>query len=433
MPIICGDNKEVMSRIDANSIDAIVTDPPAGINFMCRIWDGDKGGRDQWIKWMEEISKECLRVIKPGGHALVWSIPRTSHWTAMAWENAGWEPRDKIVHIFGTGFPKSLDISKAIDKAAGVEREDKFEGLGRSIGPSGNKKCEVCGKWLVSSNPCKCLRPQDEPQSDAAKRFSGFGTGLKPAHEDWLLFRKPVEGTIAQNVLKYGVGGLNIDGCRVETNENTSRKPASMDGQNCYGKYNYPIGGNGSELGRFPSNLIIDDSPEVLALFPNTKSGMMKPGQQRKDTLGGGGYHGNMPDEATLNGTYGDSGSAARFFYCAKASPSERNMGCENLPQKTPGECTDRVDGSAGLNSPRAGAGRTSGAKNDHPTVKSLSLMKYLCRLITPPGGIILDPFCGSGSTGVAAKIEGFDCIMIDSDEHSCEIAKARLGGVKYK
>jgi site-specific DNA-methyltransferase (adenine-specific) len=422
MPVICGDCKEVIKRMDDNSVDSIVTDPPAGIKFMGRIWDHDKGGRDQWIEWMTGIATECLRVIKPGGHALVWSLPRTSHWTATAWENGGFECRDSIVHIFGTGFPKSLDISKAIDKTLGAEREV----VGNRVRVYGYEKDypnSFDNALFSVGNNNKLTAPSTE----LAKQFSGFGTALKPAHEDWILLRKPVEGTIAQNVLKYGVGGINIDGCRIgETGARNNGNSHGTIGSNSMGVYGKAIKQDYNK-GRFPANLIHDGSNEVLALFPNTQVSkgkyIRKTGDKQFLGVMGDGRT-NEPDGLC------DSGSAARFFYCAKPSPQERNIGCENLPHKTAGECTDRVEGSAGLNSPRAGAGRTNGSKNDHPTVKSISLMRYLCKLITPPNGIVLDPFCGSGSTGLAAYLEGFQCIMIDSDSHFCEIAEARMKSV---
>ena len=493
MPVICGDCKEVIKRMDNNSVDSIVTDPPAGIKFMGRIWDHDKGGRDQWIEWMTGIATECLRVIKPGGHALVWSLPRTSHWTATAWENGGFECRDSIVHIFGTGFPKSLDISKAIDKHDGKQmgwfgswlRKWRIDNnipqkeiaklfpskTGGLTGCAANWELglnlptveqfnlirdtfslpfeyledierEVIGQRTTGIGTGKGATPimgdgnRDitAPRTETAKQYSGLGTALKPAHEDWILLRKPVEGTIAQNVLEYGVGGINIDGCRVEIQDTDD----SIYAKNPH--TNGTIGENGIygagkrtlykvPTGRFPANLIHDGSDEVLALFPQAM-GMSGGGAKdkiKKDTWAIQPFNRKLVREEWIRC---DSGSAARFFYCAKPSQQERNIGCENLPHKTAGECTDRVEGSAGLNSPRAGAGRTNGSQNDHPTVKSINLMRYLCKLITPPNGVVLDPFCGSGSTGLAAYLEGFQCIMIDSDSHSCEIAEVRMRSV---
>jgi len=484
--------------MDENSVDSIVTDPPAGIKFMGKSWDHDKGGRDQWIEWMTGIATECLRVIKPGGHALVWSLPRTSHWTATAWEDGGFECRDSIVHIFGTGFPKSLDISKAIDKHDGKQmgwfgswlRKWRIDNnipqkeiaklfpskTGGLTGCAANWELglnlptveqfnlirdtfslpfeyledierEVIGQRTTGIGTGKGATPimgdgnRDitAPRTDTAKQWNGWGTALKPAHEDWILLRKPLEGTVAQNVLEYGVGGINIDGCRVGYLNEIDKASATPQGI-CTAKVGALAGGTQSDRsrneftrpeqkGRFPANLIHDGSDEVLALFPQTNGAAapVKRGQDGKSNGIYGDFAQKGDDGASF---YNDSGSAARFFYCAKPSKSERNIGCENLPLKTAGECTDRVEGSAGLNSPRAGAGRTNGSKNDHPTIKSINLMRYLCKLITPPNGIVLDPFCGSGSTGLAAYLEGFQCIMIDSDPHSCEIAEARMKGI---
>ena len=332
-----GDCVEVLRSLPDASVDAIVTDPPAGIAFMGKSWDTDKGGRNAWIAWLAEVAAECLRVVKPGGHALVWALPRTSHWTGMAWENAGWEPRDKIVHLFGTGFPKSLNLG------------------------------------------------------------DGWGTALKPAAEDWWLMRKPLAGTVAGNVLRHGTGALNIDGCRVAG-------------------------------GRFPANLMHDGSSEVVAGFPDTgKSTGGRIGNKDGGAIYGGGKGLAGAFEKGDPG-YGDSGSAARFFYCAKASRADREEGCEHLPTRSGAEAVDREEGSAGTQSPRAGAGRTAGTvRNHHPTVKNVELMRYLCRLITPPGGLVLDAFTGSGSTGKGAVLEGFRFVGIERDPDYLAIAAARI------
>jgi len=437
LPVICGDCKEVIKRMDENSVDSIVTDPPAGIKFMGKSWDHDKGGRDQWIEWMTGIATECLRVIKPGGHALVWSLPRTSHWTATAWEDGGFEVRDSIVHIFGTGFPKSRNISKDLDLVMPAAPNRRGVSLREMV--SSDK--DMLAEWHVKnglrehqgsierSMIGEHTTTDNKPVSDAAIQWNGWGTALKPAHEDWILLRKPVEGTIAQNVLEYGVGGINIDGCRVEGLVTSNPLVRNAQGFRSNGLVQGDTGAGVVSSGRFPANLIHDGSDEVLALFPQAM-GMSGGGAKdkiKKDTWAIQPFNRKLVREEWIRC---DSGSAARFFYCAKPSPSERNIGCENLPHKTAGECTDRVEGSAGLNSPRAGAGRTNGSKNDHPTVKSISLMRYLCKLITPPNGVVLDPFCGSGSTGLAAYLEGFQCIMIDSDSHFCEIAEARMKGI---
>ena len=221
--LMFGDCLEKMGEIESNSVDSIVTDPPAGISFMGKEWDHHKGGRDEWIKWMQSIAIEALRVIKPGGHALVWTIPRTSHWTATAWENAGFEVRDSIAHVFGSGFPKSANISKNIDKAAGAERKVISEIKTKSGGMAHISKTNAEHGFRPSAynghsldDDAKNVIQQTEPATNEAKQWDGWGTALKPAREDWLLLRKPLgEKTIAANVLKYGAGAINIDKTKV--------------------------------------------------------------------------------------------------------------------------------------------------------------------------------------------------------------------------
>lgn len=336
MQLFLGDCLEVMPGMESNSIDAIVTDPPYGLSFMNKHWDYDVPSVEIWT--------ECLRVLKPGGHLLSFAGTRTHHRMAVNIEDAGFEIRDMIAWVYGSGFPKSMDVSKAIDKAAGVDREDKFEGaFERRAGPTGNKRCEKCGKWLVSGSPCKCPRPQDEPVTDSARQRQGWGTALKPALEPITVARKPLIGTVVENVLTHGTGALNIDGCRV----GSEVLPEITEGQAKIGTFERGLMVTPERTGRWPANLIHD---------------------------GGECF-----------------GEQSRFFYCAKASKKDRD---EN---------------------------------NNHPTVKPTDLMRYLCRLVTPPGGIILDPFMGSGSTGKAAKLEGFDFIGIERDESYFHIAKARI------
>lgn len=370
-----------------NSVDSIVTDPPYGLSFMGKRWDYDVPSVEIWA--------ECLRVLKPGGHLLAFAGTRTQHRMAVRIEDAGFEIRDMIAWVYGSGFPKSMDVSKAIDKAAGIEREDKFEGaFSRRAGPTGNKKCDVCGKWLVSGSPCKCPRPQDEPTTDAARQWQGWGTALKPSLEPVTVARKPLAGTVAENVLAHGTGALNIDGCRIDATGDAqlAEKYASVQNagrreNNVYGSDSRDRAGAAPhQAGRFPANLIHDGSEEVAGLFPQT--GKSTGGGKKNGDKFGGGYA--PPDEDAIG--YGDAGSAARFFYCAKASKKDRGEG------------------------------------NVHPTVKPTELMRYLCRLVTPPGGTVLDPFMGSGSTGKAALLEGFVFIGIESEQESFDTAAARIG-----
>ena len=408
-----GDNLPILKTLPANSVDAIVTDPPAGIGFMGKEWDKDKGGRDKWIEWMSEVAAECLRVIKPGGHALVWALPRTSHWTATAWENAGWKPRDRICHIFGTGFQKGANISKQIDRMAGAERK-VISSLHRS---STGRAQQGHGGYAFGEQFTITA-----PATDAAKQWDGYGTALKPAVEDYWLFRKPIEKglNIAQNVLKWGTGGLNIDGCRIATDDvpkvrNNKKADEYFSGKKPIPQIPFANGG------RFPAHLIHDGSAEVEAVFPVTgpsKAG----GLSGKDP---GMWAGKK--QYARNGHDDQGGSASRFFYCAKPGKSERDAGLEELEAKQK-VFNGQSNHSAGL-APGSVEDKftTAPAKNVHPTVKALKLMTYLCRLITPPDGLILDPFTGSGSTGCAAMLEGFRFIGMEQSPEYAEIAQKRI------
>lgn len=409
MSIYNGNCLELLRMLPDNSVDSIVTDPPYGLSFMGKKWDYDVPSVEIWA--------ECLRVLKPGGHMLAFAGTRTQHRMAVRIEDAGFEIRDMIAWVYGSGFPKSLDVSKAIDKAAGAEREVISERPAYGIGGAG------CLGGHAEGATAKTL---GDPVTPAAQQWQGWGTALKPALEPISVARKPLTGTVADNVLRYGTGAINIDGCRVETDDRLSAGSGGLL-SNVRDNKEYPQdnGFEQSPLGRWPANLIHDGSDEVLAAFPNAK------GQQ-------GALSGAEPSDKTSN-TYGeyqtraastprnDSGSAARFFYCPKASKADRNYGCSELPDTSAADMTDREPDSDGMNSPRAGAGRTSGAKNNHPTVKPIALMRYLCRLVTPPNGVVLDPFTGSGSTGVAATLEGFNFLGAEMDPNFHTIASARL------
>ncbi len=404
-----GDAVAVLQTLADCSVDSIVTDPPAGISFMGKDWDHHKGGRDAWVSWLTEVMRECLRVLKPGGHALVWALPRTSHWTAWAIEGAGFQIRDRVSHLFGSGFPKSLSVSRAIDDYLGVERSSV--GLTRGAGSSNTESLGVFNSSYEATSAT----------SWAAKQFEGFGTALKPACEDWWLCRKPLEGTVAENVLKHGTGGLNIDGCRIEGEKPLRENTDGREGM--FGLGSRVAGGN-SEVGRWPANVMHDGSDEVVGLFPETH-GSSASGYNWDESGNDNSTHVIANIKSGVH--FGDSGSVARFFYCAKTSQQDRNEGLEDLELLSAGQVTDRVDGSAGLNSPRAGAGRNRGSRNFHPTVKPLALMRYLVRLITPPDGLVLDCFCGSGSTGKAAIFEDFRFIGIELDEGYCKLAQRRI------
>jgi site-specific DNA-methyltransferase (adenine-specific) len=403
--IVCGDCLDVMRDLPDACVDAIVCDPPAGIAFMGKEWDKDKGGRDAWVAWMTAIARECLRVVKPGGHALVWAIPRTSHWTGWAWENGGWEPRDKIVHLFGSGFPKSLDVSKAIDKAAGAEREVLGTYVARGF--SGTSPTEDGRNQWAAGEVTDKVGTRTAPATDAAKQWQGWGTALKPAAEDWWLFRKPLVGTVAANVLAHGTGAINVDACRIGDFQNVT--PSGVDRRNAklhelgYRPGEYPTGADerapSTPPGRWPANVALD---EEAAAMLDEQSGATKGtggNTSGKNALGqdsGWNRHENRP---TPIARHNDSGGASRFFYTAKASRAERTM-------------RGAVD-------------------NKHPTVKPVSLMRWLVRLVTPPQGSVLDPFAGSGTTLLAAHLEGFDYLGIEREAEYVEIIRERLRHVE--
>jgi DNA modification methylase len=413
--LINGDSLEILKKLPDNSFDSMVTDPPAGIAFMGKKWDKDKGGRKLWIAWLESIMTEAFRTLKPGAHILVWAIPRTSHWTATAIENAEFEIRDVVTHIFGSGFPKSHNIGKKI------------------------------------------------------KEFEGWGTALKPASEHWILARKPLsEKTIAANVLEHGTGGINIDTSRIGTDVRTydlkggenlnklSRENAgdSKDAKGCgaYGTGAKQVSiGKATVQGRFPANLVLshkpgckqvgtkegkgytinrftdgakpfgngaghpykveDQGPETIAVWDcdddcaiktlDEQAGILTSGEMKGKIKGktGKDTFGSYKGEATEQPYYADSGGASRYFYCAKASKKEKTL------NKT--------------------------IENKHPTVKSLKLMKYLINLVTPPGGVVLDPFMGSGTTGQAALEDDFGFVGIELEAESYEICKKRCSSIE--
>ena len=391
----------------------------------------------EWIAWMEKIAAECIRVIKPGGHALVWAIPRTSHWTGMAWENAGWVPRDKIYHCFGSGFPKSHNIGAAVDKLQGNEREDL--GVSDATRPNHQKGNAGMQRLLNNNNPHSEIR-----LTKGTSAWEGWGTALKPSIEEWWLFRKPLAGTVAENVLKHGTGGLNIDGCRVGTEgaRNNGSKPREDGYQknDIYGKRK-PMERVEYDCGRWPANFCHDGSDEVVGLFPVTTSGAGGQPQTSKRT----GHSGLVGLNASgVKTGHGDSGSAARFFqtcpyadedfedakrliYCGKASKQDRDEGCEGLVERE----APKYDGGDFVNPEWNSDSKRTLRRNHHPTVKPTSLMRYLCKLITPPGGTVLDPFMGSGSTGKAAVKEGFKFIGIEKELEYIRIANARIAHAK--
>jgi DNA modification methylase len=421
-----GDCLEVLKTLEDNSVDSIVTDPPYGIGFMNKEWDSPqkhkelierenkrsqerfeegkspvKGGfskgvqpglpiggakEGRWFQeWCEEWAKECFRVLKPGGHILSFSAPRTYHRMATAFEDSGFQIRDQIMWVFGSGFPKSRNIGKDIDKM-GIDNE-----------------------------------------------WEGWGTALKPAHEPICMARKPLsEKSIAENVLKHGTGGINIDDCRIEIGDEKIPRlnvPYEHKANNNFG------GGNDGRLGtttmsqdgvegRFPANIMFDEEAGKIL---DEQSGVSKSSKHKWNGDNNSQIYGKY-EKGIREATYDDKGGASRFFYCPKVSKKERNEGLDDFEEKEsvlPGRNTfdengNRLRADGSIIPPLV-------SKNNHPTVKPIKLMEYLITLVTPKGGIVLEPFMGSGSTGIAAKNLGMSFIGIEREEEYFEIAKQRI------
>lgn len=413
-----GDCLEVMRDLPDDSADACVTDPPYGWSFMGKRWDYDVPAVEVW--------REVYRVLKPGAHILVACGTRTQHRMAVNIEDAGFEIRDVITWLYGSGFPKSMDISKAIDKEAGAERDDAIKGghIGISVnGGDADNDNELGNSVYHGIN--KGAATRGAPATPAAVRWQGWGTALKPACEFWTLARKPLaERTVAANVLAWGTGGVNVDGCRVATDELTPRNNKVGDNgwKNSSGGYIEP-----SPLGRFPANLILD---EAAAALLDEQSGVLsgdnRPFKIARSGKGTRGIYGDYGERLCNGRAYQEKpGGASRFFYCAKASRAERDKGLEGLPTKHVG--TYAQDACSREHMENTPDNERQPVHNQHPTVKPISLMRYLCRLITPPRGVVLDPFMGSGTTGCAAGLEGFSFIGIELDADYHEIARRRI------
>jgi len=435
--ILHGDCLNVLKTLDAESIDACVTDPPYGIGFMGKEWDTfdhvkaeerlarSKAQREknrafyednpnpnlrrrqrspalsssaieydysvkglrEFQAWCELWAREVYRVLKPGAHIVVCGAPRAYHRMASGLEDAGFEIRDCLAWLFGSGFPKSLNLGE------------------------------------------------------------GLGTALKPAHEPIVLARKPFKGTVKGNVEKFGTGALNIDACRIPHDGDSLAGGSSLIGKRTDTQsegWTRPWMGNpdareaarqrsaaqvekGEEIGRWPANVVIDD---LAAMVIDEQSGQTEEQARVLQRNGARQQEGWGLGAPSTGLVHGDAGGASRFYYCAKPSREERDMGCHGLSARTAGECTDRKDGSAGLNNPRAGAGRTGGGRNFHPTVKPIELMRWLIRLVTPIGGTVLDPFLGSGTTGMAARYELRGFIGIEREAYYIQIAERRIASV---
>jgi len=401
--MLLGDCLDELKELPDNSVDAIVSDPPYGLSkepdmaevlrhwlagddykhkgkgFMGKTWDSFVPGPSVW--------RECLRVLKPGGHLVSFFGTRTYDMGTLAIRLAGFEVRDQLAWVYGSGFPKSLDVSKAIDRAVGAERE--VIGV---AGRSGSTRSCMAGDFAGGEYMATA------PGSEEAARWQGWGTALKPAWEPICLARKPLIGTVAANVLEHGTGALNIDGCRVATD---GARPLVLSNRRLeHNTYGPGLGGSKNEgmteTGRWPANFVHDGSDEVVGLFPDSKGQQGDVRSTEPSRTGGEGTncygeYGHVPAAKRDDG----GGSAARFFYAAKSSKADRGEG------------------------------------NNHPTVKPTALMQWLVRMVTPPGGTVLDPFMGSGSTGKACMIEGFNFIGIEMDESYMDIAEARIIAAK--
>ena len=445
--IICGDSLEVLKDFEDNYFDSVVTDPPYGLAFMGKKWDYDVPKVELW--------KEVYRVLKPGGHLLSFAGSRTYHRMAVNIEDAGFEIRDMLGWLYGSGFPKSHNIGKAIDKKPEVLNTKKFKNwLENQINDCKKTKKQIndeCGfvatsytktdgkdywstsfpslkKWKImkkvigindeydfiirnninkrgfvdatgnlhkgSGNNIKFSGKQlsDNPIEETAKQWEGWGTALKPAHEPIVMARKPFNTSVAENVLTYGTGGINIDECRVGTERTkTTIKDLSEAHGNKFGKSGIKyktLGYKENPEGRFPANIIHDGSEEVLEVFEES----------------------------------------SRFFYCAKASKAERNMGLDDFPDKV-NKITNMYEMERNDGTIRELAHK----KNYHPTVKPIKLMEYLVRLVTPKEGIVLEPFAGSGTTLIACKQQGFQFVGIEKEQEYCDIAEARLKSVQIQ
>ena len=363
-----GDNMDVLRTLADNSIDSIVTDPPYGLKFMKAKWDHNVPSVEFW--------KECFRVLKPGGYVLSFGSCKTYHRMAVNVEDAGFEIRDQIMWVYGSGFPKSHNVGLSIDKALGHENRGHRIATASRTHPDGTY--EPNGQKLL---PYKT-------KSEEAKPFEGYGTNLKPAHEPIVVARKPFNGSVAKNVLTWGTGGINIDRCRIN-NESTDK-------------------------GRFPANIIFDEEAGKLLDIQSgvLKSGKLKTTHKRHTNGSPNGIYGKFNPEHPLSESYGDQGGASRFFYCPKPSKKEREEGLENLETKL----FRRVDQEGLENNPRL---QPKLRKNTHTTVKPIALMRYLIELVTPIGGTTLDAFCGSGSSGksLLGKIKDYKFIGIEKQE----------------
>lgn len=504
--IYVGDCREVMATLAPESVDAIVTDPPYGLEFMGKEWDapwqqgkgtgehnagfspgapavkgvrgaikalpsytgstnptcrncgGTRNGNDRasrqrcacdapafpnttlprmmaFQEWSESWAREAYRVLKPGGHLVAFGGSRTYHRLACAIEDAGFEIRDQLQWLYGSGFPKSLDVSKAMDAQAlhGGSNSRRIKAANADRPGEGRARASAQNNGILGERTTRDPI-NDNPATDLARQWDGWGTALKPAHEPIVLARKPLIGTVAANVTQHGTGALNIDGCRIETGGNTARPPLST---NKHEGYQRPWNSDEASraacearreeahdkrdaIGRWPANVVLDEEAGALL---DAQSGISKSSGGVNGGKLGARIYGEFANETigANAGVLGDTGGASRFFYCAKSSRSERNAGLEGMPERKPHP--DEPNGRA-WDIPGS---KSTPRSNFHPTVKPISLMRWLCRLVTPPGGVILDPFMGSGTTGCAAVLEGMGFLGIEMDPEYAAIAERRI------
>ncbi len=507
LKLLNGDCLDKLKELEDNSIDSIVTDPPYGLSFMGKKWDYDVPSVEIW--------QECLRVLKPGGHLLAFAGSRTYHRMAVRIEDAGFEIRDQIMWIYGSGFPKSHNISKQLDKRGGNNNLTKevadalkearvsrgiskteadklfcdgttnyqwFEGRKDGVRlPDDETFQKICNEWneldkyktIINSVNREVIGKYEGdagglggerlgskggditiPATNVAKQWEGWGTALKPAHEPIVMARKPIKGTVAENTLQYGVGGLNIDGCRID---NSDMKVPHNANQLQIDKPKHTAGAMTgtigkiqvhNEGGRFPANIILD---EEAGMILDEQSG--ERGNGWKKNYGATNYNGKQYDSSTNQcvfgggftgkNTYADAGGASRFFYCPKANAKDRDEGITTDAKALRvtkggardfnarcGNCGKKFIGSpetiCNCDNPITD-NQVFKRKNNHPTVKPTDLMAYLIRLVTPKAGIVLDPFMGSGSTGKAAIKEGMSFVGIEREKEYFEIAEQRV------
>jgi DNA modification methylase len=391
--ILLGDSLQVLPTLPANSFDSLVTDPPASISFMGQKWDSDRGGREQWVGWLTQIMKEAFRILKPGAHGLIWAIPRRSHWTALALEDAGFEIRDCLCHYFLTGFPKSLAVDKSIYKLLGAKRK-----------VNGSRKTHDIRDRNLASFKKSMTNEYTASSSPEANEWNGWGTSLKPAVEHWWLVRKPLsERTIAENVMRWGTGALNVGACRIPVHR--AKGTSHDDWMNNAGAF----------AGRPQSKTPFPEGATSAERVSKECKGKPRPTDQYPDS--------RYPSHFIVS-DWDLLGDHTGFFhpplYCPKPKTKEKNKGLTGMPLIDPDQRTDagKGHGRGFPNSNRA---------NFHPTVKAVTLMKHFITLLTRPCGSVLDCFAGSFTTGVAAQELGMDFTGIELDASYVKIGVNRL------